>query len=159
MNSGKGMIYSIVLKLTPTREVTIGATMGHQVHAAFLRTLREADPELAAALHAPDQPVRPFTVSPLRGVSRAREGQVRLSPGRDCWLRFTVLQTHIFERFMTRFLDPALPVPSAVEGPVPSAVEGSGVEGSRGRLVIRLGRAELLIREVLATPGAHPWSG
>ena len=144
-------LYSIVLTLTPTREVTIGATMGHQAHAAFLRTLREADPELAAALHASDPPLRPFTVSPLRGIPHARKGQVRLSPERDCWLRFTVLQPRIFERFMARFLHPALS---------PSTSLGiNSVEGSDGRPTIRLGQAELLIREVLATPGAHPWSG
>lgn len=136
MDSGEAMIYSIVLKLTPTSEATVRATMGHQAHAAFLHTLQEADPELATALHASNEAIRPFTVSPLRGIPRARnKGQVRLSSGRDYWLRFTVLQPHIFERFMSRFLY------------------------SKGRLVIRLGQAELLIREVLATPGAHPWSG
>jgi len=41
----------------------------------------------------------------------------------------------IFERFMARFLR------------------------SDGRPVIRLGRAELLIKEILTTPGSHPWAG
>jgi len=130
------LLYSIVLKLTPTREVTIGATMGHQAHAAFLHTLQEADPELATALHASNEAIRPFTVSPLRGIPRARhKGQVRLSPGRDYWLRFTVLYPPIFERFMSRFL------------------------GGEGRPTIRLGQAELLIKEILTTPGSHPWAG
>jgi len=40
------MLYSIVLKLTPTHKVMVRATMGHQAHAAFLRTMREADPAL-----------------------------------------------------------------------------------------------------------------
>ncbi len=84
-------LYSIVLTLTPTRETTVRATMGHQAHAAFLRTMREADPMLAEALHAPDLQSRPFTVSPLLGVGRARAGEVRLSPERDYFLRFTVL--------------------------------------------------------------------
>lgn len=128
-------LYSIVLSLTPVREVTIGATMGHQTHAAFLTAVREVDPELSEAIHAPNASVRPFTVSPLRGIPRARDGRVRLSPDRDCWLRFTVLQAPIYERFMARFLQ----------------------AGSRP--VIRLGGAELLIREILTTGGAHPWSG
>ena len=42
----EGMLYSIVLKLVPTCETTIRATMGHQAHAVFLRTMREADPVL-----------------------------------------------------------------------------------------------------------------
>jgi len=130
------LLYSIVLKLTPTCEATVRATMGHQAHAAFLRTLQEADPELATALHASNEAIRPFTVSPLRGIPRARhKGQVRLSPGRDYWLRFTVLRPHIFERFMARFLS------------------------GEGRPTIRLGGAEVLIKEILTTPGSHPWAG
>jgi CRISPR-associated endoribonuclease Cas6 len=128
-------LYSLVLALTPAGEATIGATMGHQAHAAFLRTIQEADPMLAAELHDPDEPVRSFTVSPLQGVPHPHNGQVQLSPGRDCWLRFTLLQPGIFERFMARFLQ------------------------SGDRPAIRLGQAELLIREILVTPGAHPWSG
>ena len=38
MNTEDNMLYSIVLTLTPTREVDVRATMGHQAHAAFLET-------------------------------------------------------------------------------------------------------------------------
>ena len=107
LSTVEGLLNSIILKLTPTCEVTIGATMGHQVHAAFLRTMRESDPALAEVLHLPNLPARPFTVSPLRGVGRARDGEVRLSPERDYFLRFTVLYPPIYERFMARFLRPA----------------------------------------------------
>ena len=129
------MIYSIVLTLTPTCEVTIGTTMGHQAHAAFLRTMQQADPALAEVLHLPNSPARPFTVSPLLGVSRARDGEVHLSPERDYFLRFTVLYPPIFERFMSRFLK------------------------GDSRPVIRLDKALLLIKEILNTPGSHPWAG
>jgi len=136
MRGGTGeFLYSIVLILTPTREADVRATMGDQVHAAFLRTVRESDPALAEVLHTPDLPLRPFTVSPLRGVGRAQDGRLHLSPERDYWLRFTVLYPPIFERFMARFL-----------------------RGER-RPVIRLGRAVLLIKEILTTPGSHPWAG
>jgi len=131
----ESMLYSIVLKLVPTRETTVRATMGHQAHAAFLRTVRQADPALAEVLHMPNLPMRPFTVSPLLGVGRAHDGKVRLSPERDYFLRFTVLYPPIFERFMNRFLR------------------------GEGRPTIRLGRARLLIKEILTTPGSHPWAG
>ncbi len=130
-----GTLYSVVLTLTPAHEARVRATMGAQAHAAFLHTVREADPALAEVLHAPDLPMRPFTVSPLHGVGRARDGMAHLSPGRDYWLRFTILYPPIFERFMARFLH------------------------SDGRPAIRLGRARLLIREILATPESHPWAG
>lgn len=131
----RDMLYSIVLKLVPTREATVRATMGNQAHAAFLRTVRESDPALADVLHLPNLPARPFTVSPLLGVGRARDGLLRLSPQRDYFLRFTVLYPPIFDRFMARFLR------------------------GEGRPVIRLGRALLLIKEILTTPGSHPWAG
>jgi CRISPR-associated endoribonuclease Cas6 len=134
LSTVEGMLYSIVLKLTPTRETTVRATMGHQAHAAFLRTMRESDPALAEVLHVPNPPARPFTVSPLLGVGRARDGKVRLSPEWDYFLRFTVLYPPIYERFMARFLR------------------------SEGRPVIHLGRALLLIKEILTTPGSHPWA-
>ena len=135
MNASDDRLYSIVLKLVPTRETTVRATMGHQVHAAFLRTVEESDPALAEVLHTANLPSRPFTVSPLLGVGRALGGEVRLSPERDYFLRFTVLYPPIFERFMSRFLK------------------------GEGRPVIRLGRALLLIKEILTTPGSHPWAG
>jgi len=129
------MLYSIVLKLAPTREATVRATMGHQAHAAFLRTVRDADPVLAEVLHLPDMPSRPFTVSPLLGVGRAHDRQIRLCPEQEYFLRFTVLYPPIFERFMARFLQ------------------------GEGRPVIRLGKALLLIKEILTTPGSHPRAG
>ncbi|MEA3338512.1 MAG: CRISPR system precrRNA processing endoribonuclease RAMP protein Cas6 [Chloroflexota bacterium] len=128
-------LYSIVLKLVPTRETSVRATMGHQAHAAFLKTVRESDSALASVLHMPDMGRRPFTVSPLLGVGRARHKRITLSPERDYFLRFTVLYPPIFERFMARFLR------------------------GQGRPVIRLGRALLLIKEILTTPGSHPWAG
>jgi CRISPR-associated endoribonuclease Cas6 len=130
-----GALYSVVLVLTPTREATVRATMGDQAHAAFLRTVQDADPALAEVLHLPNLPARPFTVSPLLGVGRPHERQVHLSPDDDYFLRFTILYPPIFERFMARFLH------------------------GKGRPVIRLGRALLLIKEILTTPGSHPWAG
>lgn len=128
-------LYSLVLVLVPTSAATIPATMGHQAHAAFLGAIRTVDAALSAALHAPGAPVRPFTVSPLLGTGRAGEGEVTLWPERTYALRCTVLDGAVYGRFMARFLE------------------------SDGRPLIRLGRAELLVREIRATPGSHPWAG
>ncbi|HEY89358.1 MAG TPA: CRISPR-associated endoribonuclease Cas6 [Thermoflexia bacterium] len=135
MNSNSGMLYSLILTLVPTRETTIRATMGHQAHAAFLKTVREADPVLAEVLHTPGLPAHPFTVSPLRGATRLNRGELLLSPEETYWLRFTILSPLIFQQFMARFLR------------------------GEGRPVIRLGSALLLIKEILATPESHPWAG
>ena len=131
----RGALYSLVLSLAPVREATVSATAGHQAHAAFLKTMQEADAALAEALHAPNMSNRPFTVSPLMGVGQPRDGRVWLSPEQDYFLRFTILDPHIFERFMARFLR------------------------GDGRPLLRLGQALLLIKEILVTPGSHRWAG
>jgi CRISPR-associated endoribonuclease Cas6 len=135
MDSDQGMIYSLAVHLTSTQTATVRATLGHQAHAAFLRTVREADPALAEVLHTPQFEMRPFTVSPLLGVPRARDGMVTVKPDEDYFLRFTVLYQPIFQQFMARFLR------------------------GQARPVIRLGRALFLVREILATPESSPWAG
>jgi CRISPR-associated endoribonuclease Cas6 len=135
LDSAAADLYSIVVIVTPMRRASVRATMGHQAHAAFLRTIEDSDPALADVLHMPNMPLRPFTVSPLRGTPRASNGRLHLLPGEEYWLRFTILYPPIFQQFMARFLS------------------------GRGRPVIRLGSAQLLIKEILATPGSHRWCG
>jgi len=135
MNSDQGFVYSIALKLQAVRETSIPATVGHRAYAAFLHTIRQADRALAEVLHDAPLPLKPFTVSPLLGVPKARNGRVAIVPTKEYYLRFTVLYPPIFQQFMARFL--------------------------RGdaRPTLRLGAAEFGISEVLTTPGASPWSG
>jgi CRISPR-associated endoribonuclease Cas6 len=135
LDSAAADLYSIVVIVTPMRRASVRATMGHQAHAAFLRTIEDSDPALADVLHMPNMPLRPFTVSPLRGTPRASNGRLHLLPGEEYWLRFTILYPPIFQRFMARFLR------------------------GEGRPVVRLGRALLLIREILGAPESHPWAG
>ena len=135
VDDGTDFLYSIALLLTPTRETTVRATIGHQAYAAFLHTIRQADRALAEVLHNAPLPLKPFTVSPLLGVPQAQDGRVTIVPTRTYTLRFTVLYPPIFQQFMARFLR------------------------GDGRPTLRLGPAEFAISEVLATPGASPWSG
>jgi CRISPR-associated endoribonuclease Cas6 len=127
--------HSIVLKLAPEREGQVRATHGHQAHAAFLHTVRQADPALAEVLHHSKLPIRLFTVSPLMGVGVKREGTLEVSPERDYFMRFTLLDRLIFEQFMARFLQ------------------------GDGRPRLRLGQMSFCIKEILASPGSHPWAG
>ncbi len=134
MNSDRGMIYSIVIELSPTQLGTIRATMGHQAHAAFLQAVQGADPALADVLHHPVLNQRPFTVSPLMGVDTAHDGEVVVRPEDTYALRFTVLHGPIFQQFMGRFL-------------------------RSDRPVLRLGHVVFLIKQILATPEGSPWAG
>ena len=133
--TNQSSLHSIVLTLAPTQAATIRATMGHQAHAAFLSTIEESDAALSEVLHTPGLPAKPYTVSALQGAERITRGQLELSPEESYWLRFTVLYPPIFERFMARFLH------------------------GEGRPVLRLGRALLLIKEIITTPEGHPWAG
>ena len=128
-------IYSIALHLRPEREGTIRATMGHQVHSAFLKTIERADKALAEVLHHPSLPMRPFTVSSLLDLPQARNGRILVTPAKTYTLRFTVLYPPVFQQFMNRFLH------------------------GGGRPTLRLDRVTFQIHEILATPDASPWSG
>lgn len=73
--------------------------------------------------------VKPFTVAPMAGEAR------RLQTGSVYNLRVTLLRSTLFAPFVRSFLQP----------------------GERPPLV--LGDARFALREVLATPGSHPWAG
>jgi CRISPR-associated endoribonuclease Cas6 len=135
MSNPEISLSSVVLTMTPASRVTVSATAGHQAHGAFLAMVREVDPELSAALHDPEGVLRPFTISPLLGVGRAQDGRVLLSPGEEYALRVTCLRPQVHARLVERFLRPDL------------------------RQALRLGKAELLVKEVRVTPGSHPWAG
>ena len=83
------MLTSLVFTLSTARSQTLPSHLGRASHALLLRLIAAADPALAEALHAPDQP-RPFTCSTLWGARR-RGGTLHLAPGDVYRLRFTGL--------------------------------------------------------------------
>jgi CRISPR-associated endoribonuclease Cas6 len=128
-------LYSLALSLQPERAGTLPATSGHQAHAAFLDAIKKADPDLAELLHAPNQPARPFTVSPLFGARADRGETLEVSPERPCTLRVTLLQGALYRELMRRFLE------------------------DPGRPALRLGSMSFLVTQVQSTPGSSPWAG
>lgn len=138
-------LYSTVVKLVAMQDGKLPATQGRLAHAAFLDIIRAVDPDLAETLHA-GRGRKPFTVSPLRGLSRPQGGHIAVKHGRGAWLRFTLMGGDLFTTFTRRFLapTPTLPQPGG----------GSG-EGA----CLRMGEVSFAISEVLTTPGAHPWTG
>lgn len=72
------MLISAVLTLQPTAPATVPANLGRATHAWFLDQVRQLDPALADALHAPNQE-RPFTVSNLWGGRPQRSETLRVS--------------------------------------------------------------------------------
>ena len=47
------MPISTQISLIPETDVTLRPTMGHHAHAAFLSILKQSDPKIAEAVHAP----------------------------------------------------------------------------------------------------------
>jgi len=137
-------LYSTVLKLTPAANGQLPKTQGRLVQGAFLNLIRSIDPGLSAALHAENKR-RPYTLSPLRGTDRAKNGQIKLRAGQPLSLRFTLLGSALFTTF-TRFLL--------------MKNEELGMKNRRkGGSVLRLGDTEFAITEMLTTPGSDEWAG
>src|SRR5512143_1788333 len=96
-------LYSSIIQLRAARTCVIPQTQGRFAYAAFLSLVEEADPFLAQALHdAPSN--KPFTVSQLRGLPQAHDGEIRLRAGHDCWLRVTLAGDDLFQTFINGFL-------------------------------------------------------
>lgn len=132
-------LYSSVIRLINLYPVTIPPPGGQHAHGAFLDIVKAVDSDLSAKLHdlfRGKGERKPFTVSPVMGLPRGSE-KVHLREGWECWLRVTMLNEALFRTFIEYFLD------------------GRGKELPK----IRLGDAHFAVKEILTTPGSHPWAG
>ncbi len=127
-------LYALLIRLTAARDGRLRATQGHLAHAAFLGMVRQVDPALAEGLHSA-RGRKPFTISPLEGFGRRRDGRLVIDAGREGWLRLTLLDPTLFRAFLAYFL-----------------------EGGR-RPALRLEQCDFGISEVISTPGSHPLAG
>jgi len=118
-------------RLTTDRPLTLPPHLGRASHAAFLRLIAQAEPDLAERLHAPDER-RPFTCSNLWGVRRQGRS-LTLAPDTPAFLRYTGLTAEVSRHLQRLAKDP------------PSHIE---LEGAR-----------LAIRQTTLDPAVHPWAG
>ena len=102
------MPISTLLSLIPETDVTLRPTMGHHAHAAFLSILKQSNPEVAAAAHAPAAQ-KPFTVSPLIAAAKNRNNRLHIRAGTECRLRLTFLDDELFTHFGKAFLTLTMP--------------------------------------------------
>ena len=102
------MPISTLISLIPETDVTLRPTMGHHAHAAFLSILKQSNPEVAAAVHAPAAQ-KPFTVSPLIAAAKNRKNRLHIRAGTECRLRFTFLNDELFQHFGKAFLTLTMP--------------------------------------------------
>ncbi|MGH2458612.1 MAG: CRISPR-associated endoribonuclease Cas6 [Chloroflexota bacterium] len=125
------MLYSLIATVIVDDAAELAPTTGHFAHALFLDLVRQVDPELAEALHAPSDR-KPFTVSPVlhEVEDRPLTGVVR--PGQRGRLRFTILDDRVFAALIQKFR-------------------------REPTTVVRAGSARLTIADVSTVPGG--WSG
>lgn len=79
---------AIVYTISPTQATNVPSSIGRAAHAAFLRLIRDADPDLAARIHD-DDGVKPLTVSNVIGLGAGKF--TRVEPDRRYGLRVTLL--------------------------------------------------------------------
>lgn len=127
-------LYSLVINLTVAKSGTLRQTQSRLAHAAFLRMVAAVDAELSAELHTPNSR-RPFTISPLVGFGKPRNGQYHLKPGQSGWLRVTLLDAQLFQTFIQYFLS----------NPRQATLDLHGVS--------------FVVTEILSTNGSHDWAG
>ncbi|HET8909989.1 MAG TPA: CRISPR-associated endoribonuclease Cas6 [Ktedonobacteraceae bacterium] len=104
-----GELFSMLLRLHPVEAGKVSPGSGNHIQAAFLDMVRQADPALAEALHAPNQR-RPYTLSLLQGFNQLskdqlaaatnKNQQLSVSPGQVYWLRITMLNATLFGSFV-----------------------------------------------------------
>ncbi len=83
---------AMVYIIRPLQAGSVPSSLGRATHAAILRLIREADPDLAATIHD-EGGVKPLTVSNVQGLGNGRFSQV--DPERDYYLRVTLLSPEL----------------------------------------------------------------
>ena len=130
------MPISTVIKLFPKEDTILPPTMGQYGHAVFFEILKQSDPNIANRIHKMID-VKPFTVSPLQSeFKKLGKGQVLITAGTECWMRYTLLDDELFPVFSNYFLTSQCPT-------------------------IRLGRGVFQLTELLTSQNLEEtkWSG
>jgi CRISPR-associated endoribonuclease Cas6 len=116
------MLTSTTIHLRALKRGELPNTVGRFGHASFLALIESAAPELAQALHDADAR-KPFTVSPLRVADRACvNGHIRLREGDGCSMRFTILDSTLFQSFQSALIASSLAATIRLQN-IPFAVE------------------------------------
>lgn len=98
------MLYSIVLKLQAKHDATLSPTQGYHGYALFLSLLNSVAPGLAHQVHSAEE-AKSVTTSPLWGkFHKAKNKEMIVSKGSECWLRITLLEDDVFASFLHSLL-------------------------------------------------------
>ena len=143
------MLASFLIFLKPKTLASLGRTLGRSLHGLFISLLADVSPALADKLHSP-MPIKPFTVSMLRG-RLLRQGNQRLAlPEETYQVRYTVLAEDVFAALSHILLGKYLYHETISLDGQPFEITGIAVEPARSRGWARLATYEQLYQEARA---------
>lgn len=96
------MLTSILLTLTADHDATLPSHLGRAVYSETLKRIGKHDPQLEAAIHAPDGP-KPLTCSGLIGAGAGRDS-VTIRQGERYRLRLTGLTAPVSQALIARLI-------------------------------------------------------
>lgn len=85
---------ALIFNLRPTQETSVPASLGRATHAAILRLIAAAQPDLATQAHEGDG-AKPLTVSNVLGLHFGRSGSATVSPENEYAFRVTFLTAEL----------------------------------------------------------------
>ncbi|RMH34897.1 MAG: CRISPR system precrRNA processing endoribonuclease RAMP protein Cas6 [Gammaproteobacteria bacterium] len=101
------MLTSLVIRLQSAEDAGLTFGNGRAVHGLWFSLWQQVDPELATRLHTQNG-APPFTLSPLMGLPRPRQGHISVRKDRPTWFRITTLTEELSTAVKENWL-PALP--------------------------------------------------
>jgi len=90
------MPQSIIVKFIPTESRSFDVSLGQQIHALFLNTIRKVDANLSQTLHD-GLAGKPFTVS--LPVNKKNIPLTQFIAGEECFIRYTIFSDKIWDIF------------------------------------------------------------
>ncbi|MGC9400672.1 MAG: CRISPR system precrRNA processing endoribonuclease RAMP protein Cas6 [Anaerolineae bacterium] len=101
------MLIAAIIEVEALESGKLPAATGHLVHGFWFHHWGEVDAARAEQLHT-GPGLRPFTLSPLMGLSHPRRGEITVEAGQRAWFRVTTLTPQLSTSLLDRWL-PRLP--------------------------------------------------
>lgn len=101
------MLVAAVIEVEALGSGKLPAATGRFIHGFWFHHWAQVDAARAEQLHA-GQRLRPFTLSPLMGLSHPRRGEITVEAGQRAWFRVTTLTEALSTALQDRWL-PHLP--------------------------------------------------
>ncbi len=127
------MLCAVVIQLEALTAGSVSPASGRDVHGLWFHHWQVVDSRMADRLHA-QQPARPFSLSPLLGLTAPSQEQIQVTPGARAWFRVATLTAELSTRLQAAWL-PRLPE------------------------TLTFGAVQWQVTNIVTDNTAHPWAG